>query len=814
MRPLERLLTRFSLLAALPLGLAAPALLAQPQAGTEDAAPVDERVSYTFLRTLEGEATVAAAGEGVGEALEVNQPLVSGDLVRVAARSRLELALADRNRLRLGADTIVSLESMAFSGDSDQKITLLRLDEGELLLEVTDEALGDELPRVVTGNATVYIQEPGQYRIEAGTDNEAGAWTRVVTRRGFAEVVTDRGSSIVRADESIVAEGDRSARLELAAADSPDSLERWAADLTARAARGAESSRYVEPQLAYDAAPLTEAGDWVEVENVNYWRPHVEAGWRPYWQGRWDWTPSGYTWVSYEPWGWVPYHYGRWCSLPGVGWAWRPGALYSPAWVYWNWTNEWASWVPIGYYAQFYDPWYHSGFRFGVYGWAGGDWGMYSDWSFAPVHCFRDRRFHGEFRTGRDRQRDSRQEGPPRGLLTTDTRDFRPDRIDRPEDMMRRIKTRNLPPGGTDLPDVTDFVGRKGRLPDDVARVVVQPVDRADGKGRGRILDVSDGRGGRGKLDPPKVAQTPGWQQRDKSGAPAYRPGGGKQAPVDTTDSQGRGNAYQKPAVDSGKASQAYPRYLPPAATPGNGGKVDAAGRSPYSPATKQPGAGTSNRSPYDPGTKDGGSPSAGAQDQQRWKEKNGSDEPVQRVVGSVRRPAPGVDAKPPANSFGGATPKSYQGGSTPSGNDNWHATAPTDKSSVAPHNSYPYPRNPSTPSSGYDKPAEHPQNTPRATPSTGYQKPEAYPRSNPQTPPSSGYQAPRYAPRDSSPRAASPQPSPQMKSAPPSKSGSSAGSPPPAAQRSGQTQSSGKSSTTSSAPRSSSQSGQKPPRE
>ena len=300
-------------LASGPLaGPAGPAPGAPMAAGenAEATAPIaDERASYSFLRTLEGDATVAAAGQGVGEALEVNQPLLTGDQVRVGPDSRLELALSDRNRLRLGAETGLVLERLAFSGDREERITVLRLEGGELLLEVSEEALGDELPRIITANATVYIQQPGEYRVESGVEDDGQAWTRVVTRRGYAEIVTDRGSSVVREAEAILALGDRSPRLELAAADAPDELERWGAELSGRVLAGSRSAAYVEPHLAYDAAPLDEAGDWVEYESVRYWRPYVSAGWRPYWQGRWSWTPSGYTWVSNEPWGWVPYHY-------------------------------------------------------------------------------------------------------------------------------------------------------------------------------------------------------------------------------------------------------------------------------------------------------------------------------------------------------------------------------------------------------------------------------------------------------------------------------------------------------------------------
>ena len=602
---------------------------------TQSAAPLaDERASYSFLRTLEGDATVAAAGKGIGEGLEMNQPLLTGDLVRVGSRSRLELALADRNRLHLDADTSIVLERLAFSGDREERITVLRLEVGEMLLEVADEALGDELPRVITRNATIYIQEPGQYRIETGVDGDGEGWTRVVTRRGFAEIVTDRGSSVVREDEAMIARGDRWARLELAAADGPDALERWSDVLADRAQRTSRSARYVEPHLAYDAAPLDEAGDWVEYESVRYWRPYVSAGWRPYWQGRWAWTPSGYTWVSYEPWGWVPYHYGRWCSLPGYGWAWRPGAIYSPAWVYWNWTSGWAGWVPMGYYTHFYNNWYGSGYRYGVYGWAGGGWGIYSDWNFAPVHCFRDRNFRGHLRTGRDRHRESGLAQPPRGLVTTDTRDFRPDRIDRTdrtEDLLHRIGERNRPDVGKDLPDMTDFVGRKGKLPTDVARVVVRD-PRDDGKGLAVIRDI-------GRL--PKVAEAPAWKQQEgKRSAEGDRSLSVKEPPIAAAGRVRKEESGPEAPATIGKPRTAAPRGAPAIDSRSSGGK------------NTDPNSGSRGVEARASGPKD---TSSSGEDRQLWKDKGSGSAPVQRVVGSVRRPAPGGENKGSGSSTSGS---------------------------------------------------------------------------------------------------------------------------------------------------------------
>ena len=67
--------------------------------------------------------------------------------------------------------------------------------------------------------------------------------------------------------------------------------------------------------------------DWTYVEEYcHVWYPSATpVGWRPYYDGYWDYGPGGYFWVSNEPWGWAPYHYGRWNWVVGYGWCWVPG---------------------------------------------------------------------------------------------------------------------------------------------------------------------------------------------------------------------------------------------------------------------------------------------------------------------------------------------------------------------------------------------------------------------------------------------------------------------------------------------------------
>ena len=94
--------------------------------------------------------------------------------------------------------------------------------------------------------------------------------------------------------------------------------------------------------------PLSPYGDWVSVGSYGtVWRPHVAAGWRPYYYGRWEWTTEGWLWVSDEPFGWATYHYGRWAFDRGFGWVWVPGTQWAPAWVSWRYSGDVVGWAPL-----------------------------------------------------------------------------------------------------------------------------------------------------------------------------------------------------------------------------------------------------------------------------------------------------------------------------------------------------------------------------------------------------------------------------------------------------------------------------------
>ncbi|MCF7734538.1 MAG: hypothetical protein K9N23_22835, partial [Akkermansiaceae bacterium] len=100
--------------------------------------------------------------------------------------------------------------------------------------------------------------------------------------------------------------------------------------------------------MFYDS--LASYGSWFSTPNYGYvWQPAVvrNPGWRPYWDGRWVCSNSGWTWMSDEPFGWACYHYGRWALLRGQGWVWIPGDQWAPAWVCWRESGSHIGWAPL-----------------------------------------------------------------------------------------------------------------------------------------------------------------------------------------------------------------------------------------------------------------------------------------------------------------------------------------------------------------------------------------------------------------------------------------------------------------------------------
>jgi len=457
---------------------------------------------YGYYRIVEGNATLVQEGESLGA--QENQPVVSGDRIWTGRGSRVEAVLADGTLLRIAGDSELVFEELAQSDDGNADANYLTLRRGEVQLVAT--GVGDT--RLDTDNATVYVRDAGNYRLETRDET-----TLLVVRNGRAEVRTRRGAVSVDGGEEAWIEGDGSPQVE--SAGSWDTLERWASTLDDEYRRARYDDDDIDASLGYSASRMGSYGSWVTVSNRRAWRPRVGADWSPYRNGRWSYTPSGLTWVSYEPWGWVPYHYGTWDYTPGWGWAWYPGRVYAPAWVYWYWGPSQVGWCPIGYYSHYYGPRFYTGWGSGidftwgfgrrVHGWAGGSPRHFNHWNFVDCHNLYNRRLAYHTRS-------SAQLGGQlaRGVISTETRGLKPALATRPSEAMRVLAN-----GGAGfekpirpLQDISGFVARDPNVGADVGRVAL-PVDR-DRAGRGvgggnwtrpgeKPVAIGDDEGGRGR---------------------------------------------------------------------------------------------------------------------------------------------------------------------------------------------------------------------------------------------------------------------------------------------------------------------------
>lgn len=524
--------TRFRRSTAIALGIAGLALATLP-------ASAQDGGSYSYLRTLDGSATVILAGSETRERAEINQPILPGDRLLVGNGSRVELVLSDRSLVHVAGATEVAFDALAFSPDdstdldyddrtdrSDRsyrrdrsvRASVLRLLEGEVRIETDNFPSGFEPPQVETGNATVYLGEHGSFRVISEQDD----WSEVTVREGSAEVATERGSQIVRENQTATIDGVSRARIAIRPAVGRDALERWAAVLLDQG--DAYRDRYVDEDLHYSSVPLSRYGSWITVDRRQVWRPRVSAGWRPYSLGRWRNGPGGAIWISSEPWGWVPYHYGTWDYFPGHGWGWVPGRVFSPAWVYWYWGPSYVGWCPVGYYTRYYGG---SGFRDGLYGWAHGSGSYFAEWNFVPFASFGDRDLGRHVRRGRDLRIHLE-----RGIVTTDTRPLGRERWSDPTRAIEILRR-----GRPNLPDVSDFVARKRDLPPAVRREIAIDRDRPGDRLNGTPLRPGTlGGGADGAAPGARTADTPRGRTRWNSDGGAVE----GQPAVDTRREPGR----------------------------------------------------------------------------------------------------------------------------------------------------------------------------------------------------------------------------------------------------------------------------------
>jgi hypothetical protein len=316
----------------------------------------DDMTSLSYISYLERYATLQPGHGGESMDVVVNMPVLAGDRLDSSRGARVEVQLADGSTVWVDEFSTLDFDAIALSRDDSSSSTALYLADGAAAVEIPATASGAGPMRFDTPDGTVYLNRPGLYRIELN-----GTQIRVQTYSGMAEVPEGVGSAMLRSGEEAVV-GQQGGIQKAAISDQSDDFWNWVQER--RHVPTGATAQYVDARDASRAAVLDAYGNWVYVPTFSswMWQPRVSAGWVPYSDGRWYWTPVGWSWISYEPWGWYPSHYGSWYFDASFGWVWGFDSVWGPSWVDWIYTPGYIGWCPRGYYDWWY---YHNDHDFG-----------------------------------------------------------------------------------------------------------------------------------------------------------------------------------------------------------------------------------------------------------------------------------------------------------------------------------------------------------------------------------------------------------------------------------------------------------------
>jgi hypothetical protein len=306
------------------------------------------------LGVINGDASVRRADSGDWVAAVLNGPLMAGDSISVASGGSAELQLDYANFLRIGGDSEVRIAQLDNNGRQQVQVS-----RGLVTWRVLrDDNGANPQSEISTPSVAVHPGRLSEVRVEVAAD---GA-TRIVIRRGEAEVVTPRGSERVREGNMMLVRGTPDdAEFQIVYAPAKDGWDTFNDQRDAYLERAQTNvGRYVSPDI-YGAEDLSQNGTWGnDPAYGNVWTPDVPPTWAPYQNGQWAWEDYyGWTWIDYDPWGWAPFHYGSWYYRTGFGWTWFPGPRYG---------RHWYHPALVGFFG-FGGPAYGPGLGFGNIGW-------------------------------------------------------------------------------------------------------------------------------------------------------------------------------------------------------------------------------------------------------------------------------------------------------------------------------------------------------------------------------------------------------------------------------------------------------------
>ncbi|MBI4558739.1 MAG: FecR domain-containing protein, partial [Candidatus Hydrogenedentes bacterium] len=272
----------------------------------------------------------------------LNSIILPGDTLWVTEGGTTELEMAGGTFLRMADASKVELTALppdaalrAWTGS----IYIQRLSRSTGTLMIETPACKIEVPK----DAAVRID-----MVEQGSTTVSVHWGQVTVRTDGDAPQTLAERQRVYVDPGLLPSAPMPFDV-----GSRDDFDIWNSDRAKILATGETRATTPIPatETTLGVSDLNTYGEWVVVENRQYWRPTVVADYIPYRYGHWSFVyGTGYCWVDSYPFAYVTSHYGRWSYFPSYGWCWGYDPVWSPAWVATVRYGPNFCWTPVDFY--------------------------------------------------------------------------------------------------------------------------------------------------------------------------------------------------------------------------------------------------------------------------------------------------------------------------------------------------------------------------------------------------------------------------------------------------------------------------------
>jgi hypothetical protein len=302
----------------------------------------DSQARIVRLSYVEGDVQLAHQGSGFENAT-LNVPIVEGDQLRAGSSGWAEVQFEDGSTIRVSPGTALIFSELRLLS-SGGTATSVDVDQGEAEFNVSHHDSGEF--KVTARNKTIVLKHSSRFRVATLNSNplEVSVWKGEVG-------LQDPGSGkeiAVKKNETFALDLLDPNRYDLEKGVESDGLDQWSNQRDQYLSTYAKQGNYASSPYQYGVSDLNYYGQYFDVPGYGtMWQPYgVNAGWDPFANGYWNFTPGGYVWVSAYPWGWMPYRFGYWQFVNGYGWLWRPPL--AGAWHTWNFCPPVIN-APVGF---------------------------------------------------------------------------------------------------------------------------------------------------------------------------------------------------------------------------------------------------------------------------------------------------------------------------------------------------------------------------------------------------------------------------------------------------------------------------------